>query len=216
MGKSLILLSGGLDSALNLALAAKEKKASLALTFSYGQKAQEPEIEAAQFLADYYKVPWQVLNIDWLGRIHKNALTEKSCPLPHLSLAELDSKEKTRQSAAAVWVANRNGLFLNIGASFAEAMGMDTILVGFNQEEASTFPDNSSDYVEAINRAFSFSTLKKVRVQSYTLDWDKKKILSMARQMDVPLDKIWFCYGMGPEPCGLCESCVRFQRAKEE
>lgn len=213
-GAALILLSGGLDSALNLALAAREGTARLALTVAYGQRAEAPELRAAEALAAHYEIPWQAVDLRWLGGIHANALTRGSSDLSLLGADELDHVEKTNASARAVWVANRNGLFLNVAGAFAEARGLARILVGFNREEAATFPDNSRAYVAAASAALQFSTLNKVAVDSFTLDWDKTEILSEAVRVGLPLELVWSCYDAGPKACGVCESCQRFARAR--
>ncbi|MDN5364738.1 MAG: 7-cyano-7-deazaguanine synthase [Eubacteriales bacterium] len=208
--KAIVLLSGGLDSAVNLAWACREGEAVLALTFAYGQRAAEREKEAARRLAAYYGVPWQVVELPFLAEITRTALVnrEKEVPVP----AELSGEEAER-TARAVWVPNRNGLFINIAAAFAESLGADAIVVGFNREEGTTFPDNTPEFMEACNRALTFSTLNRPRVVSYTVDMDKAQIGMAARRLGVPLRMIWSCYHGGEEQCGRCESCQRLKRA---
>jgi 7-cyano-7-deazaguanine synthase len=210
---AVVLLSGGLDSALNLAIAAKEQKATFALTMLYGQRAEQAEATAAKELCEYYQVPWRVVDIRWLGDVNPTSLTRKDSILPHLEISELDQMDKSTSSMKSVWVANRNGLFLNIAASYAEALKENEILVGFNLEEASTFPDNSADFIDAINRSFSFSTLNQVKVNSYTTSWNKNEILKHALEIELPLEKVWSCYQPGPDRCWKCESCRRTERA---
>ena len=117
------------------------------------------------------------------------------------------------ETARAVWIPNRNGVFLNIAACFAEALEADLIIAGFNAEEAATFPDNSPPFVRAINRAFAFSTLRRPRVKSYTEKMTKREIVVLGRKLGVPLDLVWSCYRGGAKPCGRCESCARLRRA---
>jgi 7-cyano-7-deazaguanine synthase len=210
---AIILLSGGLDSAVNLALAAKAKRATLALTMRYGQRAEAPELKAASELARHYGVEWRDVDMRWLGAINTTGLTRSDQILPQLKTEELDSMNRAMPSMRAVWVANRNGVFLNIAASFAEALGQREVVVGFNREEAATFPDNSAAFLEATNHAFSYSTLNAVQVLSYTTDWDKTRILKEALALELPLDLVWSCYEAGPERCWSCESCKRSERA---
>jgi 7-cyano-7-deazaguanine synthase len=210
---AVILLSGGLDSALNLALAAKEKKATLALTMRYGQRALEPELAAAQALAKHYGARWESVDVSWLGRVNPTSLTRTGHDLPQLQTDELDSMHLATASAKAVWVANRNGLFLNIAAAYAEALGENEIFVGFNREEAVTFPDNSPEFISATNQAMSFSTMTHVKVKCYSIDWDKPQIMAEAIKAELPLDLVWSCYEAGPGRCWKCESCKRSERA---
>ena len=209
---AIVLLSGGIDSALNLALASKNKMARLALYFDYGQRARISEMKASQSLAEYYGVLWKRVELPWLTSLGTSALTQKEISLPQFTNAELDINEKTDASMKQVWVPNRNAVFLSIAASFAESFAADTILAGFNAEEASTFPDNSVPFMEAISKAFSFSTLNKVKVDSFTKSWDKEEIFRQALELELPLQFVWSCYEGGDFRCGKCESCKRSER----
>lgn len=210
---AVILLSGGLDSALNLALAVRDGRASLALTMKYGQRALPAELAAASALAKHYGVRWESVDLSWLGAVNPTRLTRPETQLPQPSTADLDSAEASHSSMQAVWVANRNGLFLNVAAAYAEALAESEILVGFNREEAVTFPDNSVEYLRVAEQAMSYSTLTKVKINSYTLDWEKPRIIAEALAVDLPLDLVWSCYEAGPARCWTCESCKRSERA---
>lgn len=216
---SVVLLSGGLDSAANLALCVERDQAVLALTFDYGQRAARRELNAAQAISRYYDVPHRSIDVRWLGELGGSALTEKQLRLPEIEAARLDDAAVTRESARAVWVPNRNGVFLNVGASFAERLGAARVVVGFNREEAATFPDNSSDYLARTTGAFELSTANHVAAHSYTAEMDKREIVRALRGLRraFPFELLWSCYsgGIGPEeaPCGRCESCQRLARA---
>ena len=119
MNKSVILLSGGLDSLVSLGFSKKHTNynVELALTFDYGQKTAESEIEASKKISDFYGVKHKVIKLDWLKEITKTALVADS-DVPA-------SNFETKQSAEKVWVPNRNGLFLNIAACFCDSEGYD-------------------------------------------------------------------------------------------
>jgi len=209
--KSVALLSGGLDSTVSLAQALREGEVLLALTFDYGQKAARREIAAAARLAAHFGVPHRVLELPFLAEVTGTALVRGQVPEP--AREALDDPVLARATAAAVWVPNRNGLFLNIAACFAESLGAGRIITGFNREEAATFPDNSPGYVAAANAAFAFSTANGVKVLSYTQRLAKPEIVQLGRRLGVPLQWVWSCYHGGETPCGRCESCLRLQRA---
>jgi len=210
--KSIVLLSGGLDSSVSLMCAREEGEVVLALTFDYSQRAAEREIAAAKAICERLGVPHQVVALPWLGEITSTALVNRSAKLPKPGTEELEG-EQAKAAAQAVWVPNRNGLFIAIAAAFAEAMGADQIVTGFNAEEAAAFPDNSAAFVEATNAALALSTLRKVRVVSYTQELNKTEIVRLGQRLGAPLDLVWSCYTAGPHPCGACDPCLRFQRA---
>ncbi len=211
--KNLVLLSGGLDSAANLALSVWNGDATEAIHCCYGQKAEERELEASRQLTRHFGVALHALDLRWLGGLSSSALTSSEVPIPTLSSDVLNMRNVTERSANAVWVPNRNGLFIMAAAAFAEARNIGTVLVGFNREEAATFPDNSKDFLVAINQALKWSTRGQVRCDSWTVDLDKRAIVQKLRAREFPWDFLWSCYGAGPARCGTCESCQRLARA---
>jgi 7-cyano-7-deazaguanine synthase len=187
------------------------------LNVDYGQRAAVAEWRATQAFANHYHLSAQQIQLPWLGSLKGSALTDPRMKMPVFERYELDEQTKTKQSAKVVWVPNRNGVLLHVAATFAEAHGVSKVWVGFNREEAATFPDNSADYLKAINLALEYSTQNKVKVESFTLHWDKSEIVRNLRALpDFPWNLIWSCYLDGQKPCGVCESCQRLKRALEQ
>ena len=211
--KSIVLLSGGLDSTVNFCKALRQTQVIKALTFDYGQRAAQKEIESAQKICAQYAVSHEVIRLEWLAQITKTALVDRTKELPKLQSSELDDLTKTNLSAQSVWVPNRNGVFINSAASFAESLGAELIVVGFNAEEAATFPDNSASFVERINRSLEFSTLNRPQVICYTQSFNKKQIVELSKELQAPFELMWSCYEAGETMCQQCESCKRFYRA---
>jgi len=211
--KSIVLLSGGLDSSVALAQALRETRVQLCLTIDYGQLSAANEIKSSATLTKYYNLKHEVLQLPFLKKLTKTALVKDNMNLPKPELDMLDDLNSSQKSAKEVWVPNRNGLFINIAACYAEAMGCDYIVAGFNKEEAATFPDNSFDFVKKTNEVLTYSTLKEIRLVSYTLQLNKSEIVKLGQKLGVPWQYIWSCYGSGNTMCGKCESCRRFYRA---
>jgi 7-cyano-7-deazaguanine synthase len=155
----------------------------------------------------------RAIELPWLADITGTALVDRASPLPGLAADELDDRQKTLASAAAVWVPNRNGVFINVAAAFAESLGCEAVVVGFNAEEGQTFPDNTPEFAAAASAALAYSTQTHVRVVSATQHLTKAEIVALGRQLGAPLAHVWSCYEPGPEPCGKCESCLRSARA---
>lgn len=214
--KSIVLLSGGLDSTVSLAHAMRDSEVDLCLTFDYGQRAANREKKAAAALAAHYKVEHLIVNLPYLREITQTALVRSDLDLPEPDRAGLDDFAASSATAAAVWVPNRNGIFINIAAAFAESRHCGFVVAGFNSEEATTFPDNSRDFVVAANHALSFSTMNKVKVVSYTQYLDKVEIIKLGLKLGVPFEHVWSCYRGYDKMCGNCESCQRFKRASEQ
>lgn len=207
MTKSIVLLSGGLDSLVSLGLAKEEYNVELAITFDYGQKSAGDEIAASSKIADFYDIRHVVITLDWLKNITHTALvSEKEVPAGEL----LDNPEV---SAKLVWVPNRNGLFLNIAGSFADADGYTHILIGVNKEEGETFPDNTQEFIDCINNEFEYSTQLHPKVLAPLINSDKNDIVRLALEHKIPLEFVRSCYQGGEKHCGVCESCTRLKNA---
>jgi len=210
---ALALLSGGLDSLVAAAHAARHGGLSLALTFDYGQRAFLKEKEAAAAVSAALGCEHRIVGLPFLAEVADCGLTRRTKEIPGADAAELDDAESGAARARQVWVPNRNGVMIHAAACFAEALGLDRIVVGFNAEEAATFPDNRAGYLEALNEAFAFTLNRAVRVESPLIDQDKKGIVRMGLHLKAPLHLVWSCYEAGPRHCMRCESCLRLRRA---
>ncbi len=213
--KSMIILSGGLDSAVSLALENLKSKVDLALFFDYGQKAFVNEKIAAEKLCDFYDVKLNIIELPWLKNISSNALTSEAADIPAIDENKLDNLEISLKSKESVWIPNRNGLFLNIAGSFADSLGYKKIIIGANKEEASTFLDNSKDFINAINNEFNYSTQVMPQVVAPLINKNKQEIIEIAKDINFPFNLIWSCYSAGQKHCGKCESCKRLKRGLE-
>ncbi|MCC4767869.1 7-cyano-7-deazaguanine synthase QueC [Methanosarcina sp. DH1] len=214
--KAITLLSSGLDSVAALAIAAEDFDIEMAITFDYGQRAREREIKYSRKVCEYFGIEHRVIKLDWLSEITSTSLVNRDVEVPSLSFEDIGEAapvEITDASAKAVWVPNRNGVMLNIAGSFAESRECDYLVVGFNGEEAGTFPDNSLAYVQAMDRAFSYSTQNGVKILAPLIELGKTEIVRKALEVKAPLEYSWSCYHGEEIPCGECESCVRRARA---
>lgn len=207
MVKSIILMSGGLDSVVSLGLTRNKYNVELALTFDYGQKAANTEIEASKKICEFYNVSHKVIKLDFLKEItHTSLVADCEVPIGEGLLDEVKSSQN-------VWVPNRNGLFLNIAASFADGENYDYIIIGANLEEGQTFADNTKEFIERVNQEFEYSTGKHPKVLAPLINSSKNDIVKQAIENSVPLEYIRSCYVGGKKHCGKCESCTRLKNA---
>lgn len=213
MESAIVLLSSGLDSTVNLFKAYTEMEVKSVLTFHYGQRAARREIEQSQKICKKLNVAHCVIELPWMKSVTSTSLVNSGATVPQGDDIKIDDHEQSLKTAAAVWVPNRNGIFLNIAAAFAEGLGARYVIPGFNREEAATFPDNSADYMRALDQSFFYSTSTQIRTLCYTTDLEKTEIARMGRELCVPFDLMWPCYFDGDEICRSCESCQRFLRA---
>ncbi len=198
--KSIILLSGGLDSLACLAMTREKYNCELAITFDYGQKALDKEIEASKKICEFYNVEHKIIKLDFLKEITQTALvSDKEVP------QDYDMK--------AVWVPNRNGLFLNIAGSYADSYGYNYIIIGANKEEGKTFPDNTLEFAKRVEAEFEFSTLIQPKILIPLIEMDKEEIVKTVIDLKAPLELVHSCYLGGDKNCGKCESCLHLIEA---
>ena len=212
MKKSIVLLSGGLDSAVSLAVKHAEGNEILSLFFDYGQKSMEFEKKASKNLAGYYKTDFRIIKLDWLKEITKSALVN-----PDNSVPDADSYNMNDDAVSKnLWVPNRNGLFVNIAASFADSFGYDEIVIGANEEEAKSFKDNSQEFIDSITDSLKFSANGNIKVVSPLIKMNKSDIILLGKKLNLPFSLIRSCYNNTEFHCGKCESCVRLLNALKE
>lgn len=216
--KSVVLLSAGLDSTYNLLEAKAHGPVLTALTFDYGQRAAKRELACARRQCEELEIPHTVIELNWFSLFTHTSLIKSEAHLPLGTEIAVADAARSAQTAKAVWVPNRNGIFLNIAAGFAEGLGADAVVPGFNFEEAQSFADNSKAFIAAIDNALSFSTQSQVKLRCFSTELNKAEIVSRLLKLQANpaaggLRNIWPCYQGEPIPCGRCESCLRFDRA---
>jgi 7-cyano-7-deazaguanine synthase len=203
MSKTLVLLSGGLDS---YGAAAEFWSGGLlgaALWVDYGQRAAEGERTAAESQAGALGVPLRTAVTD----VYKN--------LPRAG-ALIDGEMNDDAGVERLWVPARNAVLFSLGAAAAEALGMDAVAMGLNAEEAVDFPDNSPSFLAAADRFLFLATAGRVQAASPTVHRTKREIVARLRSLGLPLDSIYSCYrppDADGRMCGKCPSCRRLKDA---
>lgn len=205
MLKSIILLSSGLDSLVSAAIAREKTVPVMALTFDYGQRAAKMEIFYSRKICQKLGIRHKVIRLPFFRDFTGCALIGKGKRAAAGRYLKLED----------VWVPNRNALFINIAAAYAEQFKADLIVTGFNREEAAEFPDNSKAFVCAVNRSLDFSVLRRVKVISYVQNYTKKWIYRLGLKIGAPLAYAYSCYLGKKKMCGKCASCRRLLGARE-
>jgi 7-cyano-7-deazaguanine synthase len=212
---AVILLSGGLDSATTLGIAAGEGYVCHALSFDYGQRHQR-EVAAAAALAKHYGVARHVtMQID-LRAFGGSALTaDIAVPKDHLGAVGGAS------AIPITYVPARNTIFLSFALGFAEVSGAFDIFLGVNAVDYSGYPDCRPEFVRAFERVANLGTRAGVeaaaagkggafRIHAPLVDLSKAEIIRRGLALGVPYGLTHSCYDPTPEgkSCGHCDSCL--------
>lgn len=213
MKKAISVLSGGLDCCVATSVYAKDYDIH-AITFNYGQKAFMRELQAAKEICEKMNWTHEVIDLPWLSKISTSSLNTSE-DIPEVSVDDLDDLKKSTQTASSVWVPARNMVFTSIAVSYAESIGAEIIIVGWDKEEAATFPDNSKEFLETFNELIDVGSPEKIRIEAPAIDLDKEEIVDLGIKVGAPMELSYSCYKGGIKHCGVCESCMRRKRAFE-
>lgn len=213
MSKSnaVVMLSGGLDSSLNLLIAAERGYKPCAVTIDYGQNAFQRELEATLKIVSREKVKHFIIDMHWISDFSPASITSMTSEL-------ISEKKAHSERIEDIWVPNRNGVFLNVGAAIAEGICAKYVVLGCNRDEAELFSDNSIAFLESANNMLKLSTRKPVKAISFTAELGKADILKMLVERSYGIGDIWSCYTEGSEGkmCGKCMSCKHILRSVRE
>ena len=207
--KAVISLSGGMDSCVCAALAARDYDA-YAIHFSYGQRTEAHELESAHAVANALGFKdFLHLKIDLFRRIGGSALTDASIAVP-----EVSGNAHIGAEIPVTYVPFRNAHFLAAAVSWAEVLGAKKIFIGAVEQDSSGYPDCRPAYYEAFQQLIRTGTKDgDIEVSTPLIHMRKKEIVSLGLELGAPLDLTWSCYSGEEFACGVCESCVLRLRA---
>ena len=202
MPRHVVVLSGGLDSTVCMALATADTGVPpLALTFDYGQR-HRTELDRAAGVAGHYRAEHLVVHLDtsaWGG----SALTDRSIEVPAAG---------TTEGIPATYVPARNSIFLAVALGVAEARGLDAVWIGVNAIDYSGYPDCRPEFIEAF-RGVAATGQKRgvdgdpIAIRTPLIECTKEQIVRLGIEHDAPLRLTWSCYRGGDRPCGRCDAC---------
>ncbi len=209
MKKSVVLLSGGLDSATTAAIALADGYSVIALSFRYGQRHHQ-ELQAAAKIAKALDIKEHyVIDVN-LSQWGGSSLTDQSMTIPQSGI-QLDVIPST-------YVPGRNTVFLAIALSLAEAKGAIAIYLGINAVDYSGYPDCRPEYLKAYQQLANLSSKAGIEGHAPQLvaplvKDSKADIVRRALDLNIPIADTWSCYQGSSTPCGLCDSCRIRDRA---
>ena len=205
------LVSGGMDSCVTAAIAAKENTELAFLHVSYGQRTEARERRAFDELADHYGVTNRLaVSIEHLKTIGGSSLTDQSIPVTGANLAA--------REIPTSYVPFRNAHLLSIAASWAEAIGAQRIYIGAVADDSSGYPDCRPEFYEAFQGAIDAGTKPETRIEIVTpvIRMRKSEIVRRGLELRAPLELTWSCYQSEDSACGRCDSCALRLRAFRE
>jgi len=208
--RSVVLLSGGMDSCVCAALAARDTDAA-ALHVDYGQRTAERERWAFERICDHLGLKRRlVIRNEALGIIGGSALTDEDIDVP-------EAGKQIGADIPVTYVPFRNAHFLAAAVSWAEVVDADKIYIGAVEQDSSGYPDCRPAYYQAFNEVIKAGTREgRIQVVTPLIAMRKVEIVQLGTELGAPFDLTWSCYSREDKACGVCESCVLRQRAFAE
>lgn len=207
---TVVVVSGGLDSAVALGLYHSIGRRVLAVSVNYGQRHAR-ELGAAVDLANFYSVKHEILAVPGLAvALPGCALTDPNTPVPEGHYADA--------SMASTVVPGRNAILTTLAASVAIAHQARDIVLGVHAGDHPVYPDCRPEFVDAIDKVVARSTDQALipRVVAPFVRWTKTEIVSLGYRLGVPFARTWSCYQGGDRHCGRCGTCVERAEAFRE
>lgn len=203
MIRSVILVSGGMDSCVTAAIANQDGFELCFLHLNYGQRTEKRELIAFQDIADFYDVKNRlVIKMSHLTQIGGSCLTDHNIGVPD---ANLDSQE-----IPISYVPFRNANILSAATSWAEVLGANSIYIGAVEEDSSGYPDCRRSFYDAFEKSIDEGTKPNTHIKIVTplINLSKKQIIIKGNALNAPIHLSWSCYEQENTPCGKCDSCA--------
>jgi 7-cyano-7-deazaguanine synthase len=206
--RAVVLLSGGMDSCVCAALAARDFDAA-AVHISYGQRTEDRERESFLAICERLKIRDKlVVRNEALRAIGGSALTDDGIAVP--------TGETVGHGVPVTYVPFRNAHFLAVAVSWAEVLGAEKVYIGAVEPDSSGYPDCRPAYYQVFNQVVKTGTKDgKIEIVTPLIAMRKAEIVRLGLELGAPLDLTWSCYSREDRACGVCDSCALRLRAFE-
>jgi 7-cyano-7-deazaguanine synthase len=209
--RAVVLLSGGMDSCVCAALAARDHNTA-AVHVSYGQRTENRERDSFLAICERLKIHDKLaVRNDALRAIGGSALTDETIAVPE---SHAVGQEKVAQDIPVTYVPFRNAHFLAVAVSWAEVLGAEKIYIGAVEQDSSGYPDCRPAYYQAFNQVIKLGTKEgTIEIVTPLIGMRKSEIVRLGLELGAPFDLTWSCYSRPDLACGVCDSCVLRLRA---
>ncbi len=206
--KAVILLSGGMDSSVVLAIATSMGFDCHVLTFDYGQR-HNVELEAAKMQSvNQGAASYRIFKID-IGMFGGSALTD------HIDVPKNSVSIDDEMKIPITYVPARNLIFLSVAAGFAETINARDIFIGVSSVDYSGYPDCRPEFIQSFEQSVNLGTRAadeklKFKIHAPLLTLTKEETVLKGIELGVDFGNTRTCYDpdKNGNPCGECDSCI--------
>lgn len=203
--KTLVLLSGGMDSTTALYWARREHEVVGAVSFDYGSKHNHKEIGLAAWHCGHLDVWHDIVALPFVNKLFASDLLKSGGEIPDGHYQEETMKRTV--------VPFRNGIMLAIACGIAESRGAEGLVIAAHAGDHAIYPDCRETFMQAMGQAMREGTYAQVELVRPFINLDKTAIARLGHDLGVDFGKTWSCYKGAELHCGLCGTCVERREA---
>ena len=203
MKKSMIILSGGMDSV--TLLYDYEEEIALAVTFDYGSNHNKREEEFAKYHCEKLGIEHITIPLTFIHDYFKSSLLEGASAIP-----DGHYEDETMKSTVVPF---RNGIMLSIACGIAESRGFETVFIANHFGDHAIYPDCRMGFIDAMSEAMRLGTYKGILVDAPYTKLTKTDIAKIGKSLGIDYSKTYSCYKGGEKHCGKCGTCVERKEA---
>lgn len=205
MSKTLVLLSGGMDSTAALYWARREHEVVGAVSFDYGSKHNHKEIAFAQWHCQQLGLQHDIVALPFVNDLFTSDLLKSGGDIPEGHYADENMKRTV--------VPFRNGIMLAIACGLAESRGAEALVIAAHSGDHAIYPDCREPFMQAIAEAMRQGTYARIELLRPFIAIDKTGIARLGHGLGIDFAQTWSCYKGGDLHCGTCGTCVERREA---
>lgn len=203
MKKSLIILSGGMDSV--TLLYDKKNEIAVAVTFDYGSNHNKREEEFANYHCEKLGIEHIIIPLTFIHDYFKSSLLEGASAIP-----DGHYEDETMKSTVVPF---RNGIMLSIACGIAESRELEKVLIANHFGDHAIYPDCRKGFIDAMSEAMRNGTYKGITIDAPYTTITKTDIAKIGKYLGIDYSKTYSCYKGGEKHCGKCGTCVERKEA---
>lgn len=203
MKKSLIILSGGMDSV--TLLYDRKNEIAVAVTFDYGSNHNKREEEFAKYHCEKLGIEHIIIPLTFIHDYFKSSLLEGASAIP-----DGHYEDETMKSTVVPF---RNGIMLSVACGLAESRELEKVLIANHFGDHAIYPDCRKGFIDAMSEAMKCGTYKGITIDAPYTTITKTDIAKIGKSLGIDYSKTYSCYKGGEKHCGKCGTCVERKEA---
>lgn len=209
MDKAVILVSGGINSAVTAAIAREQYEVHL-MHLAWGHRSAEQELTCFNQIAGFLQADRKlVVEVGFMASLVNNSRTSRK-----MSIEDLAALGK---QAPSTFVLGLTPAMLSLAATWAGSLGAKRIMIGTSEDHgvpgpaiSDLYPDYRREFLQTFNLMLAYGKPpgRELLVEAPLADLNRQEVVLLGRRMKVPFEATWSCYRDTDEPCGKCLGCM--------